>query len=230
MREFCLTFWKQVKLIVFLLFLFIAFSACNKEKKEYVDTPFDREKLPSMATDSVTELISDSGLIKYKMIADKWLVFDNAADPYWFFPEGIYLEQFDTTFQIEAVLKADTAWNYTQKKLWKLKGHVFIYNTLNETFKSEELFWNERTGQVYSDKYIEIVRPEKLTLKGIGFESNQQMTNYRIFRPYDSDMYFEEENAENSADSLSGSPPNMAPPRVNTSASVIPADGKVVSK
>lgn len=185
--DFCL---KTLTSIVF----FTVLISCNNEKKEYVDIPFDVETVPSMATDSVTELISDSGMIRYKMITDKWLVFDNSSDPYWYFPEGLYLEQFDTAFQIQATLKADTAWNYTQRKLWKLKGNVFVRNNKDETFASEEIFWNEKTRKVYSDKYIEINKPGELMLKGHGFESNQEMTEYRIFRPFSSDFYFSDED------------------------------------
>lgn len=176
-------------------------TGCKGEKKDYVDTIYNKDSIPSMATDSVTELISDSGLIRYKMVSSKWLVFDNTRDPYWYFPEKIYIEQFDTLFQKQATLQADTAWNYTQRKLWKLKGNVFIRNRMDETFKSEELYWNERTGKVYSDKYIEINKPGELFLKGRGFESNQEMTEYKIFRPFGSEILIDE-NKEIRVDSV----------------------------
>jgi len=167
---------------------------CGSDKKDYVDTPYDKEIIPSMAVDSVTELISDSGLIRYKLITKTWLFYDNAADPHWFFPDGLYVEQFDTAMNIQATLKADTVWNFTQRKLWKLKGNVFVHNSKDETFESSELFWDERSGKVYSDKFIEINQPGKLTLKGHGFVSNQQMTNYSIKKPYEGVMVVSEDN------------------------------------
>lgn len=166
--------------------------SCGNDKKEYVNAPLDNETMPSMRDDSVTMLISDSGLIKYKLITKNWEFFENAKDPHWYFPEGIYLEQFDTSFQKQITIKADTAWHFTLRKLWKLKGNVFIENIQDETFSTDELFWDEKEQKVYSDKYIEINRPEKLMLKGIGFESNLNMTQYRIFRPHDTDIYFED--------------------------------------
>lgn len=166
--------------------------SCGNDKKEYVNAPLDNETMPSMRDDSVTMLISDSGLIKYKLITKNWEFFENAKDPHWYFPEGIYLEQFDTSFQKQVTIKADTAWHFTLRKLWKLKGNVFIENIQDETFSTDELFWDEKEQKVYSDKYIEINRPEKLMLKGIGFESNLNMTQYRIFRPHDTDIYFDD--------------------------------------
>lgn len=176
------------------IILSVTLIGCSKEKKEFVDIPFDGETVPSIATDSVTELISDSGMIRYKLLADRWLIFDHSSDPHWYFPEGLYLEQFDTAFRIQLTLKADTVWNYTERKLWKLKGNVFIRNNKNETFAGDELFWNERNRKFHSDKYIEINKPGELLLKGHGFESNQEMTEYRIFRPFSSDFFFSDED------------------------------------
>lgn len=176
--------------ILFILSILIPcfFVSCGNKNEDYVDLPYDRELTPTMKDDSVTLLLSDSGIIRYKMITKEWLIFEKSSDPHWFFPQGIYVEQFDTAFNKQASLKADTAWNYTQKKLWKLKGNVFMRNIKDETFQTQEVFWDERERKIYSEKYIEIHKPDELTLKGIGFESNSEMTKYKVFRPFDTDL------------------------------------------
>lgn len=176
--------------LVAIVMLFF-YTACGSKDTEQVDLKFDPEITPSMITDSITTLISDSGITQYKLEADNWQVFDKAKDPYWYFPEGIYLEKFDSLFQIEAKIFADSAWNFTDRKLWRLKGHVDIRNMEGEMFLSDELFWDQQEQRVYSDKYIEIKRGDT-ELKGYGFESNQEMTEYRIFRPHDGKIPFKE--------------------------------------
>ena len=52
---------------------------------------------------------------------------------------------------------------------------------------------DQREEKVYSDKYIEIKRGDT-ELKGYGFESNQEMTEYRIFRPHDGRIPFREDD------------------------------------
>ena len=172
-----------------MLFLY---TACGSSDPETVDIQFDSEVTPSMITDSVTTLISDSGITRYKLETKNWQVFDKAEEPFWYFPEGIYLERFDSLFQVEAKILADTAWNYTDKRLWRLKGNVDIRNMEGELFLSDELFWDQKEQKVYSDKYIQIKRGDT-ELKGYGFESNQEMTEYRIFRPHDGKIPFKEE-------------------------------------
>lgn len=172
-----------------MLFLY---GACSSNDKELVDINYDPETTPSMNTDSVITLISDSGITRYKLETENWQVFDKAKDPYWYFPKGIYLERFDSLFQVEATILADSAWNYTDKQLWRLKGNVDIRNMEGEMFLSDELFWDQKNEKVYSDKYIEI-KQDETELKGYGFESNQEMTEYRIFRPHDGRIPFREE-------------------------------------
>ena len=179
------------------------FFSCKDKDEGLVAFSYDPEEVPTLITDSATQLVSDSGITRYKMVYDVWMVFDKAKEPYWYFPEGLYLERFTPDFEIEATVEADTAWYYTEKDLWKLKKNVHVENMEGEKFDSEELYWDQKNGKVYSDAYIEIERQES-RLKGYGFESNEQMTNYRIFRPRDARFPFVEqpENAR-VADSLS---------------------------
>ena len=165
--------------MVVMLYLFLS---CKGENENLVSLNYDPEEVPTMVTDSVTTLISDSGVTRYKLIADEWQVFSKAEDPFWFFPQGIYLERFTPTFSVEATVKADTAWFFSDRDLWHLRKNVHVENMKGEVFDSEELFWDQKEGRVYSDSYIVIKRRET-EIKGYGFESNQAMTDYRIFRP-----------------------------------------------
>ncbi|MDD3559945.1 MULTISPECIES: LPS export ABC transporter periplasmic protein LptC [Petrimonas] len=173
--------------VVMILFI----CSCGKKDENLINVKFDPETMPSMVTQSAVQLISDSGKTRYRIKAEVWEVYDKAKEPFSLFPEGFYLERFDDNYNVEATIEADTAWNYTAKKLWRVKGNVQVRNMQGHEFRSEELFWDQKQAKVYSDKYIEIKRGA-LELKGYGFESNQQMTDYRILRPHDGKLPFEE--------------------------------------
>lgn len=176
-------------LITVVMLLFV--GSCQQKSEELIDIKFNPDSVPTMDTESVITLISDSGITRYKLITKNWQVFDKAKDPYWFFPEGLYLERFDSLFNVEAIIYGDTAWHYLDKKLWRLKGNVNSQNMKGEKFLSDELFWDQRQEKIYSDKYIEIQKGDT-QLKGYGFESNQEMTEYRIFRPHEGRIPFSE--------------------------------------
>ena len=165
--------------VMLLLFLVTLFS-CNQEVKEVVEVSSDPEKSYTMKATQVNTLISDSGITRYRVKAKEWLVFGNAKEPHSYFPEGIYVEKFDTTFHTEASIKADTAYYFDKKGLWRLIGNVEVESLQGERFNTSELFWDQKAEKVYSDKYIRIQQKEQI-ITGVGFESNQNMTRYRIF-------------------------------------------------
>lgn len=90
------------------------------------------------------------------------------------------MEKFDTLFQTEASIKADTAYYYDKKGLWELIGNVEVESLQGEHFETSQLFWDQKQEKVYSDKFMRIEQEDKI-ITGIGFESNQDMTQYKIF-------------------------------------------------
>jgi LPS export ABC transporter protein LptC len=133
------------------------------------------------ATD-VNTLISDSGIVRYRIKAQTWQVYDRADTPYWEFPDGIYLERFGANLESDANIEADYAFYDETAQRWKLVGNVKALNLEGETFETPLLFWDQKTESVYSDSSIVITR-ETSVIKGIGFRSNQSMTKYTILRP-----------------------------------------------
>lgn len=169
-------------LAVMVMFIFILFSACSGNHKKLGAAITERDSLPIMDTRGVTTLISDSGITRYRINTEEWQIYDRKSPSYWAFQKGIYLEKFDSVFNVEASIKADTAYYYDKKKLWELLGHVVIKNLKGETFNTEQLYWDQNRQKVYSDRFIRIEQPDKI-ITGRGFESNQQMTIYTIRKP-----------------------------------------------
>lgn len=194
-KPFCIT--TVFVAVVMLLF----FSACSGNKKPMGEAVTNRDSLPALETRDVTTLISDSGVIRYRITTPLWLVFDKLNPSHWSFEEGVYLENFDENNDVMAEIKADTAYYYDKKKLWELRGSVEIQNQQGERFNTELLFWNQDTQKVYSDKFIRIEQIDRI-ITGQGFESNQQFTVYTIHKP-EGIFYVEEDKmAATPADSL----------------------------
>lgn len=166
------TLWVAVMLLLLTL-------ACSGEHKEMVEVTFDPETTYTMKTTGVISLISDSGVTRYRANAKEWLVYGKAKEPYWYFPEGIYVEKFDSLFHTEASIVADTAYYYDKRGLFRFVGQVEVKSLQGEHFETEELFWNQKEDKVYSDRFIRIEQEDKI-ITGVGFESNQNMTRYTI--------------------------------------------------
>lgn len=162
--------------------MLLLFTSCSGSRKELGNAITERDSMAVMETRGVNTLISDSGIISYRIEAEEWLVYDRKRPPYWSFEKGVYLEKYDTLFQVVASIHADTAYYYNRTELWKLIGHVDIRNLRGERFTTDLLYWDQRKKKVYSDQRIRIEQPDRIVV-GRGFESNQEMTVYTIRQP-----------------------------------------------
>ena len=167
---------------VLLLAMFLFACSSRHEGVGQSEESAPRESLPVLVSDSVTTLISDSGVTRYRIETPKWMVFDRATPNYQEFPEGIYLEQFDEDLSVQASLKADYAYYNEADQIWTLRGNVHALNRKGEQFDTQELNWNQHDHRVYSDSTIHITR-ERSIIEGVGFESNEEMSKYTILNP-----------------------------------------------
>lgn len=157
-------------------------AACREEKKVDVAAGLIPARMATMSTRNISTLISDSGVIQYKIVAPLWKVYDEVDTPYWEFPEGLYLQKYDPYFHVIATVAADSARYFKNQRLWRLDGHVEMTKVPKELFLSERLFWDQRNGRIYSDTFIHIENATHV-LEGTGFVSNEKLTNYRILNP-----------------------------------------------
>ncbi|KAA6351569.1 Lipopolysaccharide export system protein LptC [termite gut metagenome] len=155
---------------IVMLFLF----SCTGKEKKMGEAITERDSLPVMQTLGVTSLVSDSGITRYRIETEEWLIYDKKKPSYWAFEKGVYLEKFDSLFNIDAIVKADTAYYYDKQKLWKLVSNVHIQNLKGEKYDTDLLYWDQTTQKLYSDKLIRIEQADRIII-GYGFESDQQM-------------------------------------------------------
>lgn len=170
------------KAIALLTIALLVFTSCSRNNKQYTDAVTNRDSVPGLTTYDIETLISDSGVVRYRILADRWDVYDQLKPSKWAFEEGVYLEKFSDSLTINATVRADTAYYYDQSKLWELYGSVHIENLEGEIFDTDTLFWNQDTERVWSDAYIRIEKANGTVVTGYGFTSNQQFTDYRIRR------------------------------------------------
>jgi LPS export ABC transporter protein LptC len=132
-----------------------------------------------MISYGINTLISDSGIMKYRVVAEKWEINEIKNPPRWYFPRGLFMEQFDEKFHVETYIQADTAYNYTQQKLWHLIGNVRVKTVDGLRFWSEELWWDQNRHELYSNLYSHVVTPER-EIEGAYFTSDEHMRHYKV--------------------------------------------------
>jgi len=163
--------------------MFVLATSCSSDEKGTVRAIKNPDAVPTLLTTKVSTLISDSGIIRYKLVADLWAMYERNPKPYWSFTKGIYIEKFDSLMRPEASIKADFAFFLKLERVWILKKNVRIKNLKGEEFTTEELYWDQNLKRIYSSKFIKIKQLTR-TICGNGFVSNESMTQYKVTKNY----------------------------------------------
>ena len=185
----------KIVVSVNILLCFCLFS-CEGKKKAEIKYFYDTETVPTIRTQNDTMYVTDSGRVRFKIMARTMLLFDKAKEPFTLFPDSAYMEQYDSLMNVITTGRADSVWSYDRKKLWKMRGNVEIVNNEGATFNSQELYWNQQEDKIYSDQYVVIKEPYKATMKAYGFVSNQNMTEYTYRRAENADFYIYDNGSE----------------------------------
>ena len=192
----------ESRLILSLFSIAVLLFSCSEQKSHTAPAIRERDSVSLMVSYGVNTLISDSGVIKYRIVTERWEVNTVKNPTRWIFEKGIFMEQYDKDFHVEGYISADSAWYYDQLKLWELRGRVSIRNVNGLDFRSEELFWDGIRHEFYSHQFSRLVTPER-TLEGTYFRSDEQMTHYEVSNSVGSfqtsDMEGEESNSQQPA-------------------------------
>ena len=153
--------------------------ACEDQHEHTAPAIHARDSVAVMVSYGVNTLISDSGVAKYRIVTEQWDVNTNLNPSRWLFNKGIFLQQFDEKFHVQAYIQCATAYYYDQLKLWELRSRVRILTKDGLHFSSNQLFWDENKHELYSHVFSRLVTPER-TLQGAYFRSDEKMTKYYV--------------------------------------------------
>ena len=167
------------KSVFIFLFSIIALLACTEEHEHTAPAIRDKDSVPSMVSYGVNTLISDSGVIIYRIVTERWEMIDKRNPSRWIFDKGVFLTQFDQTLHIQSYIQCDSAYYFDKNRIWELRGRVRILTKQGLRFSSEELYWDEQKHEIWSHKFSHLKTPER-ELQGNYFKSNENMTKYIV--------------------------------------------------
>jgi LPS export ABC transporter protein LptC len=170
---------KIKKLLLFTGVSLLLFSCENDIEK--IQSIGDKSELPDVLAKKIEIIYSDSAKTEMRLTADLVKRFSNVERPYMEFPEGIFVEFFGDSLQVESLIQADYAIYYTEEKIWEARGNVIANNIAKEEkLNTEELFWDENDKSIYSNSFSRIENPDGTFYGEEGFESNQSFTKWRL--------------------------------------------------
>ena len=181
---------------------FFLLASCEGQKEHTAPAVHDSDSASMMISYGVNTLISDSGVIKYRIVTERWEVNTVRNPSRWIFEKGLFFEQFDEKFHVQSYIQCDTAYYYDQKKLWELRSRVSILTKDGLRFTSQQLFWDQASHELYSNVPSRLVTPDR-TLEGTYFRSDERMTRYFVSNSRGS---FEKTDIAGKGDTITSAP------------------------
>ena len=157
----------------------------------------NNETLMTERSENLAILMSENGKRSYFFKTPLLEGYTLAADPYREFRKGIHITTYksDSLTTINAVLTANYAIFYEKRELWEAKGDVVVEKTDGTKLFTQQLFWNSKTGRIYSNVDSKIVKGTDVFM-GEGFESDEELKDWR-FRRMSGKMLVNMEPTEN---------------------------------
>lgn len=155
-------------------------SSCENDI-EKIHSITSNTDYPELSAENTTILYSDSGKVAMKLTANRIAQYSKAEKPYIEFPDGIYVEFYDDSLNIESQMRSNYAIYYTDDKMWEARGDVEAINKMKgEKLNTEELFWDESKRSIYSNSFSRIETADGTFYGENGFESNQRFSKWRL--------------------------------------------------
>lgn len=164
---------------LFLLLMFSATACVDVDDRRKANLMQNDTIYPEKAT-HVILTVTDSGN-KIAEIRTPLMERYSGKNPYIEMTEGLQGLFFDKKGVKENQLDADYGISRQNEKIIEVKRNVILENVKGEMLNTEKLTWNQATKKIYTDEFVKITTPDEV-IYGNGFESNQNFTEYRIYK------------------------------------------------
>lgn len=173
----------MIKNIVAVLFVIITLFACGESKlvPGKAEEVFNTEILPDQSSIDIEVHFVDSSFTKAILNADTAKVFQQRKET--FLIGSVKVRFFDENHRGEAsVLTSDSARIDDNTNNMLARGNVYVISDVKQTtLRTSILNWDNNSRKLYSTEYVKIISPRE-TIEGYGFESDQTLSNYKIFK------------------------------------------------
>ncbi len=167
-----------MKFRFFFLILVFSFLACeDKLKPSIIQLP--QTPLPSQESWDAEIIFSDSGRVRAILKANHIMVFQEQDVT--ILNEGFRVDFYDENGKHTSFLIADSGRVIEKTKNLEAYGNIIAVSDEGTKVETSRLFWDNERGKVRSDAFVKVTSSDEI-LQGYGFEADQDLKNYVVYR------------------------------------------------
>jgi LPS export ABC transporter protein LptC len=177
-------FNRAIKLSFFslpaLLLGVLLYSSCTNSLNDIQKIASKEEDKPISTSTGVEIIYSDSAKVKARLTTPLMINFDDVKKPYYEMPKGVKIVFFDEDLQQKGTITSDYAIQLEKDNMIEFRKNVVATNSRGETFRSDELFYDQNNKKLYSNKAVQITMAAGNVIDGSGFNSNESLYPWHI--------------------------------------------------
>lgn len=158
------------------LFAILFFSCENKFEPPKIN--LNANEIPEQESWNSTVSFSDSGFVKAVLKAGHISVFSKKG--FTLVDSGAIVDFYKKGEKV-STLSGKRGKVLDPSKNIEIYDSVVVVNKEGSILQTQKLLWNNKSQRVSSDVYVKIKTPKE-EVQGIGFESDQNLKNYTIFK------------------------------------------------
>jgi LPS export ABC transporter protein LptC len=155
-------------------------SACENSLNDIQKIASKEEDKPISRSTGVDVIYSDSAKVKARMLTPLMIELDDPTKPYQEMPKGVKIIFYDEKLQEKGTITSDYAIRLEKENTITFRKNVVATNSQGETFKSEELVYDQTAKKLYSNKPVQITMANGNVMNGTGFNSNETLYPWHI--------------------------------------------------
>ena len=156
-----------------LAIVMLLLSACENDLAKIKAVSALQTSQAADTTRGVEVIYSDSAVVKGKMLTPLLIKYATTK-PYDVMPKGVKIIFYDKDRAEMATLTADSAVQLEADNITRFYKNVLVITPKGDTFKSEELIWDQPKKIIYSNKYSEGRSATGDELRGTSFLSDDK--------------------------------------------------------
>ena len=152
-----------------------------KNDIETIKALTNQVNLPDLSGYNIQTEYSDSGILRFKLMAPEVEDYNQRDEPYTEFPKGLKVFLYDSDGNQASSIQANHAVYYKNTQLWEGTGNVVAENPgEGKKLESEQIFWDQKGKRIYSDKFSVITTRDGISYGENGFEAKEDLSQYRM--------------------------------------------------
>lgn len=161
-----------------LFMLVCSVSSCRKKTPE-IKKVAGKDVNVDVAND-VDAYMSNGGKMKARLTAPQMLSFSDSTFRIEF-PNTLHVNFFSDSSKIESQLDSRKGTYYESQSKVFLKDSVRVFNILGDTLYANELWWDQRSQEFYTDKPVRVHRPTMIMI-GVGLKAPQDFKMFEMYK------------------------------------------------